>query len=796
MNFSGLASKVGGTAKEAARNGLVNGLLKLTGQSSMTGKINYEDADAPMNATGDFDGNYGGLTSGHPRQDISLLSDNYPKKYSDYGKSYSSYSETMLKDIDNGKYTQTANSSSTSPGDSLHGMLYNDKASDAAQKYNDNGNQNKVPLNPISDVFSVKLPDWSYADFINERAIWQKGLSSIFDEPGWFYFKIFFDFDTDHGLFGGLLNSKYLTNTINSAAKYLYSIRNIHRHIKPQDRINSLYKFTSILSYINTNAPWYFKSVKGLNNAVAPVIDEFSKERFIELEVTQDAIDMRLSTLMSLYNYSCYDQMTHKEIIPANLRKFNMSIILFQTPLRYLHTSYTSNKKTEFLGIDVSGLANEIGGLFGGKKKTSSKINYKTMNPNNGITGNYSDVMSMKVYTFLGCEFDKESFGNIIPNSLSNENPFKLGESTIKITYSSCYEHSMNEFYGMMFGSDGFYFNQYNNYQLTTSEGKSWNGYVAKNNAQWERQEQRYTDLVNTFEDAVKGGSILGIIDKPKTYQKAIDATEAIMNGMFDNPGLLKGLATNFALGLLGSSKSTNAPQGNIYGDYGIGSAYYKDKLEMLKNGVHERTTAPYYYDPITGVRHDLHKSKNYSAYNFKNDLTSITNFNVTNWLDTQTQRAASGINDNLRGSSNINTTAPYIPNNYNSKNAQEIDSKKWEGKGKSHEMVDDTQTWNRVEQPFTLQPKDASIYEHSKQIDVNKHNNTDIRYDEYGYPHHLFGTEEKSQFVQEPYMYNEYNRLSAQEIDSKKWEGKGKSHKMVDDPNTWDRVEQPYKPE
>ena len=44
--------------------------------------------------------------------------------------------------------------------------------------------------------------------------------------------------------------------------------------------------------------------------------------------------------------------------------------------------------------------------------------------------------------------------------------------------------------------------------------------------------------------------------------------------------------------------------------------------------------------------------------------------------------------------------------------------------------------------------------------------------------------------------MYNEYNRLSAQEIDEQKWEGKGKNHDMVDDPNTWDRVEQPYKPE
>ena len=238
MNFSGLANKIGGTAKEAVRNGLVNGILDITGNSSMSGNINYADVDATMNMSGDFDGNYGGLSSGHPRQDRTLLSDMYPKKYSDYNKGYGIYSDAMLKDIDDAKYTQTDNVSSTPPVSSLHGMLYNDKASDTAQKYNDNGNQNKVPLNPISDVFSLKLPDLSYADFINERAIWQKGLSSIFDEPGWFYFKIFFDFDTDHGLFGGLLNSKYLTNTVNSAAKYLYSIRNIHRHIKPQDRIN------------------------------------------------------------------------------------------------------------------------------------------------------------------------------------------------------------------------------------------------------------------------------------------------------------------------------------------------------------------------------------------------------------------------------------------------------------------------------------------------------------------------------------------------------------------------------
>ena len=50
-------------------------------------------------------------------------------------------------------------------------------------------------------------------------------------------------------------------------------------------------------------------------------------------------------------------------------------------------------------------------------------------------------------------------------------------------------------------------------------------------------------------------------------------------------------------ISLVGSSKSTDAPQGNLYGDVGIGSAYFKDKLEMLKHGVHINTQTPYTYD-------------------------------------------------------------------------------------------------------------------------------------------------------------------------------------------------------
>ena len=736
----GLLGQIGGIAKEAGRAGLVNGVLGLTGNSSMSGQVQYPEYSYDANGhikgvsskyaanisklygtsedtktVTEIFGGYGGLASSQLKRN-RVHETPKPTKYDavkndDATRSKqqdaidNAYKEGITKDdkLDEQERKYNANMEKIP---STYGMLYNNVT------IKSNVNEKKINSNDSwSDMFKLKLPDWTYADFINERAIWQKGLSSVFDEPGWFYFKIFFDFDTNHGLFGGLLNYKELTQATNSAAKYLYSNIDNHKNIKAKDRITALYKFASILSYINDQAPWYFKEVKNLNDAVSPVVDNFSQERFIEIGVTQDAIDMRLSTLMSLYNYACFDNFYNKEIIPKNLRKFNMSIVVFQTPLRYLHTSFTSNKKIEFMGIDVGAVVDEVSGLFGKKKSRKPASNYKSMNVNNGLSNNFGDLMSMKIYTFLGCEFDLKSFSDIIPGQITNENPFQLGNSSIKISYTKCVEHTMNEFYGMMFGTDGFYFNHYNNFQLDIGEGKNING-IINDDKTWQFQQERYQALKDTLEDLTQGGTILGLIDSPKTYKKAIDATEAVMNGLFDGGGMIKNLATNFALGLLGSSKNTNAPQGNIYGDVGIGSAYFKDKVEMLKNGVHERTTAPYYYDPDTGVRHDLHIDKNYSSIDFHKIKTQVSNFNVNNFLQTNTQKYASKINNKINGFIDekifgVNTgftQNSYRPNPYNINSAQEFDDNRFAGIGKNHLMVDGTESnpkWQYTTKPY-----------------------------------------------------------------------------------------------
>ena len=52
-----------------------------------------------------------------------------------------------------------------------------------------------------------------------------------------------------------------------------------------------------------------------------------------------------------------------------------------------------------------------------------------------------------------------------MPASMSNEQPFNLGKNNIIIKYDSVIEHTMNEFYEVLYGTNGFYFNQYSNFR-------------------------------------------------------------------------------------------------------------------------------------------------------------------------------------------------------------------------------------------------------------------------------------------------------------------------------------------
>ena len=392
-----------------------------------------------------------------------------------------------------------------------------------------------------SNVF-INLPKWGYANFINERDVMRKGISSPLDNPAWFYFKVFFDFNTQHGLFGGLLNNftsaeskKYMfDNTMNSsmqdymdsvssngligsanrlrstnsmefalntsafqsAAHYL-KMNSDNPSVKWLDRAYALLKFTSLLSYICTNAPWYFKGVKNLQSVGVPYTENYTREKYIELELNVDAIDMRISSLIDLYKFAAYDSVNCREILPENMRKFDMTLVIFESPLRYLHTAY----KFATDGISAD--------------STSQTKNYKTVNPNGN---DYENVMSFKLYQFVNCEIDISSLGNSIPGEISNEEPFQIKDTLLKIKYERVYEHTMNEFFGLMWGDSGVKYNR--NARVD---------YLAQDGETRTAQTERYRAMQKMFETSTK-------ISEDQ-YKVLIDASEAICHKNLMNMG-------------------------------------------------------------------------------------------------------------------------------------------------------------------------------------------------------------------------------------------------------------------
>ena len=107
------------------------------------------------------------------------------------------------KDISNGKPAQSLTSRLTgehAPGDSI----------------------------TIDMDYKFNVPNWGINDFLNERSMFQKGISTLAGEPGHFYFKIFFNFDTSFGLLGSLL---HVDNYCNNSCHYRpFFLRIIHNH--------------------------------------------------------------------------------------------------------------------------------------------------------------------------------------------------------------------------------------------------------------------------------------------------------------------------------------------------------------------------------------------------------------------------------------------------------------------------------------------------------------------------------------------------------------------------------------
>lgn len=395
--------------------------------------------------------------------------------------------------------------------------------------------------------YNFNVPNWGINDFLNERSMFQKGISTLAGEPGHFYFKIFFNFDTSFGLLGSLLhvdNNSFSQFSTNTAIKYLMysSIGRPHRSDDIPGRMLALFKFGNLLSYISNYSPWFFKSIKNLSSAdVYPLTEIQNDKNTIEIELNPDAVDMRVTTLFDLYRYACYDRIKMKEIIPENLRKFDMDVMVFHVPLKYYNTAISS-------------------------KSLNKKFDYKK------LSHNMANMPSFKMYSFLGCEFDLESLGSLMPD-IKNDKAGMIGETSIKINYTQVHTHTMNDWYRIMFGTDGFYYNankeNTNPSEVSLIEAAEKNSsYNDKSTFYDKSDDEQYQRL--KAKQAILD-HLLYYNSTSSQYKELIDASEALCSDLY------RAVAPNKALG--------NLYENIISGGVGPGSNYFKSKMKALHLG-------------------------------------------------------------------------------------------------------------------------------------------------------------------------------------------------------------------
>ena len=269
----------------------------------------------------------------------------------------------------------------------------------------------------------------SYAQFLKDRSEFRKsGTKSgsdfnIYDTPSHKYFKIIFYFGdvsvgaSIEGLSSGLLHPTW--EIFNNASAGTQKLLNLHyydynsawSYLKlnnEEERAEKLERFVTLLSNINTYSPWYFKSISGLDSALERKPADFGasfeigEPKTLTISCMPDAFDNRIGTLLDLYRDITWSWINKKEILPANLRKFDMAVYIYESPINFWHDFEND-------ALDV-------------------KDRY---------------VPSYKMLEFHDCEFIynsvKSGYGDI-----NNENGI-TPVFNIDITYSDCYEISYNE---------------------------------------------------------------------------------------------------------------------------------------------------------------------------------------------------------------------------------------------------------------------------------------------------------------------------------------------------------------
>lgn len=418
------------------------------------------------------------------------------------------------------------------------------------------------------------------------------------ETPARLYFRIFFHFNTGHGLLN--TGNQYIdpdpervayTENTNTAVSYLFTNGEHQRRQMLDD-------FVTLLSNINTYSPWYFQSIEGLQEALQRPeytgefkIDE--EPRSITIKTLEDAYDNRISTLLDLYKAVAFSKIQRKEILPANLRRFDMSIYIINTPLAYVHYGYGLNPNTltkRTLGLDGRSARPLAESNF-------DEVSFEIPNYREWVDGSSQIFSSAKLIEFQGCEIDANSAASAYTEVKSDE-PFGMSHE-IKITFQDVMEQRYNDTLNRIIGDCIFM-------DMDQADRES------KDNVWGVGSYSRYSsaDIVNTKMAAAQAamdyeedpyerdeeGNILGEkIDPSESFAESLGFMEESNARAYDNSidaSNVEGKLTGASGVMINDNYEKNKNIDNKYGAIGnIAQGFLRGAADSVKNYIGSAVT-------------------------------------------------------------------------------------------------------------------------------------------------------------------------------------------------------------
>lgn len=332
-------------------------------------------------------------------------------------------------------------------------------------------------LNTIENIMSYKSIQNSIRNF---RSLSRDDFN-LYDEPGTYWFKPIFYFyksgaysiDSDINN-EGLLHPSWITeskaadwgdgvNDDREATRkrvadnnFVSSAYNYLKRNDENERATLLQRFIELLSNIASRSPWYFQEVTGLDTAIDRA-EGFKSGKFVADDRKQitftllpDAVDDRIGTLIDLYRSVCYDWKQKREVVPSNLRKFDMGLYIFGSMIQnknsnILHSRLALSgalREAEKLGLGYDP-KREIVSSAGRYEYSKSTLDNTDLGTSNAAYSYTPKGQAHMYLEFINCEINISSTkgGDTISNAEGGERKY-----TLTIDYDDCYVNRYNDF--------------------------------------------------------------------------------------------------------------------------------------------------------------------------------------------------------------------------------------------------------------------------------------------------------------------------------------------------------------